>query len=437
MGNQSKLAVANVGGSASGTPNLVEGIKTGLWGTDWSGYALQGGLTGAMMGSAHVDLVTLDEVDTAMLASVGQAYPRFDRAVEVKGESAFNAVAGTLVRAGITGLILVGGNGSSGLYNALYPFLQQHGIRAGFTAKTLDGDIDQFGLDALGFHTAVTRAQGMLNGLRVNLRSNDANRLFVVQLMGRTCGRLAMCACVGSLCRNFLIPEEVPTRTPAVQVVEWLAASWLKLLHIAKAPWDKGQIFVMAEGLAEKLVPPENSHVYLPGEEPKLGETGLYMYFARSVARLLREEFHVSGRQFSGADGYKYGHESLRDSPADGRDAMTAYTLGFMLAEAIVAGGDDVVAVRHGDTFKVVPRSELLQQLGPFATAVVDPSRDAIYRAAAARRERIAFASHDLGDWPLLHAMAEHTNGAFSAQQLRDRFSDVAWLGDCKTRIAE
>jgi 6-phosphofructokinase 1 len=104
--------------------------------------------------------------------------------------------------AGIEGLIVIGGNGS---LTGAHVLASLHGIRTVGVPATIDNDIS--GVDiAIGADTAVNVALDALDKIRDTATSLE--RIFVVEVMGRRCGYIALQVALAGGCEEVLLPEQ-------------------------------------------------------------------------------------------------------------------------------------------------------------------------------------------------------------------------------------
>lgn len=102
----------------------------------------------------------------------------------------------------IDGLIVIGGNGS---LSGAHLLAQKYGIRVMGIPATIDNDVN--GVDfCLGADTAVNVALDALDKIRDTATSLE--RIFVVEVMGRDCGYLAMKVALAGGCEEVLLPEQ-------------------------------------------------------------------------------------------------------------------------------------------------------------------------------------------------------------------------------------
>lgn len=136
-----------------------------------------------------------------------------------------------LVKAGIDALVVIGGDGSftgALLFNSEYDFPVM-GIPG-----TIDNDI--FGTShTLGYDTALNTVVDVIDKIRDTASSH--NRLFLIEVMGRDAGHIALNAGIGAGAEEILIPEE-----------DLGLDRLLDSLRKSKAAGKSSSIVVIAEG---------------------------------------------------------------------------------------------------------------------------------------------------------------------------------------------
>lgn len=108
----------------------------------------------------------------------------------------------TIKKNKLDGLIVIGGNGS--LMGA-YILYSKFGIPVVGIPATIDNDVNGVDL-TIGADTAVNVALDALDKIRDTATSLE--RIFVVEVMGRNCGWIALEVALAGGCENVLIPEE-------------------------------------------------------------------------------------------------------------------------------------------------------------------------------------------------------------------------------------
>lgn len=137
----------------------------------------------------------------------------------------------TLEKRGINGLIVIGGDGSM---KGAYIFQQEYNVPVIGLPGTIDNDI--FGTDyTIGFDTAVNVATECIDKIRDTANSHD--RIFLVEVMGRDSGHIALHTAVACGAIAVLMPEAPLTMDQLMQ-----------RLDILKKQKKSSSIIIVAEG---------------------------------------------------------------------------------------------------------------------------------------------------------------------------------------------
>jgi len=108
----------------------------------------------------------------------------------------------TIERHKIDALIVIGGNGS---LTGAHALAARYGIQVIGVPATIDNDVNQVD-QCLGADTAVNVALDALDKIRDTATSLE--RIFVVEVMGRDCGYLAMKVALAGGCEDVILPEQ-------------------------------------------------------------------------------------------------------------------------------------------------------------------------------------------------------------------------------------
>lgn len=136
-----------------------------------------------------------------------------------------------LVEAGVDALVVIGGDGS---FTGAEVFNNEYGFPVMGIPGTIDNDI--FGTShTLGFDTALNTVVDCIDKIRDTASSH--NRLFLVEVMGRDAGHIALNAGIGAGAEEILIPEE-----------DLGLERLLESLRKSKASGKSSSIVVIAEG---------------------------------------------------------------------------------------------------------------------------------------------------------------------------------------------
>ena len=108
---------------------------------------------------------------------------------------------GSLKKLGINGLVIIGGDGS---FRGAHKFSNEFDIPCIGLPGTIDKDIA--GTDfTIGFDTAVNTAVEAIDKIRDTADAHD--RLFIIEVMGRDAGYIALHSGIATGAENILIPE--------------------------------------------------------------------------------------------------------------------------------------------------------------------------------------------------------------------------------------
>ena len=136
-----------------------------------------------------------------------------------------------LTKAGIDSLVVIGGDGS---FTGAEIFNKEYGFPVMGIPGTIDNDI--FGTShTLGYDTALNTVVEVIDKIRDTASSH--NRLFLVEVMGRDAGHIALNAGIGAGAEEILIPEE-----------DLGLERLLDSLKKSKASGKSSSIVVIAEG---------------------------------------------------------------------------------------------------------------------------------------------------------------------------------------------
>ncbi|HOL17931.1 MAG TPA: 6-phosphofructokinase [Bacillota bacterium] len=192
-----KIAILTSGGDAPGMNAAIRAVvRQGLY-LGLEVYGIERGFAGLVRGSAFR---RMEMGSVAGIIHRGGTILHTARAPEFLDEAVQRQAALRLKKEGITGLVVIGGDGSFRGAMALEKF----GIKTACIPGTIDNDIA--GTDStIGFDTAVNTVLDAMNRLRDTATSHE--RFFVVEVMGRNNGLLALTAGLAGGAEAILVPE--------------------------------------------------------------------------------------------------------------------------------------------------------------------------------------------------------------------------------------
>lgn len=159
------------------------------------------GFIGGYSGMVNNNYVPLDLRSVANIIQRGGSILKAGRAPEFMQPEGRRKAAEVIRSHGIDGFVCIGGDGSM---NGAHLLWQEHQIPIVAIPGTIDNDI--YGTDnTIGFDTAVNTALDAIDRIRDTAASHD--RLFIVEVMGRDSGFIAIAAGLAGGAEDIFIPE--------------------------------------------------------------------------------------------------------------------------------------------------------------------------------------------------------------------------------------
>lgn len=240
-----RIGVLTSGGDAPGMNAAVRAVvRCGVaQGLDVIG--IRRGYAGLLEG----DIVELGPRSVANIIHRGGTILGTARCEEMKTDAGLRKAAANLGTFGIDGLVAIGGDGTFRGALALSQLTDIHVVGA---PGTIDNDL--YGTDAtIGFDTAVNTAVEAIDRLRDTAEAHQ--RLFFVEVMGRTRGFIALAVGVAGGAEDVLVPE-VPTNLDVLSdsISAQLAAGKRASIIVVSEGDDAGHAFEVAQKLGSRLV---------------------------------------------------------------------------------------------------------------------------------------------------------------------------------------
>lgn len=250
-----KLAVLTSGGDASGMNAAVRSIVRTALAHNLEVYAVYEGYQGLVDGGDRIKKMDWGSVGGILQRGgtiIGTARCEAFRVREGRLMAALN-----LVKNGIDNLIVIGGDGSltgANIFRQEWPELIQELVQRGdineqdantypyLMIAGLVGSIDNdmFGTDmTIGADSALHRITEAVDAISSTAASHQ--RTFVVKVMGRNCGYLALMGAIATGADWVLIPENPPN-------IENWEKSLVDRLKAGRAAGRRDSIVILAEG---------------------------------------------------------------------------------------------------------------------------------------------------------------------------------------------
>ncbi|MFO7320112.1 MAG: 6-phosphofructokinase [Chloroflexota bacterium] len=228
-----RIAVLTSGGDAPGMNAAIRAVVRCGVHEGWEVFGVRNGYKGLMEG----DILQLGPRDVGGIIQLGGTILGSARAPEFKEVAGREKALAQLRQREIDALVVIGGNGSQTGANALY----EMGFPVVGVASTIDNDL--YGSDiTIGVDTALNIALEAIDRLKTTASSH--RRAFLVEVMGRDSGYLALMAGIAGGAEAILIPE-VPT-TPE-QVAREIHAAYERgklhgLIVVAEGAYDADEL---------------------------------------------------------------------------------------------------------------------------------------------------------------------------------------------------
>jgi 6-phosphofructokinase 1 len=191
-----RMAVLTSGGDAPGMNAAIRAAVRGGIALGLEMYGIRHGYTGLIGG----DFMPLGARDVGGIIELGGTMLGTSRCPAFLTEAGQETAVRQLMQRDVSGLVVIGGNGSQAGACAL----AQRGIPVVGIASTIDNDLAGSDI-TLGATTALGVALEAIDRLRVTASAHG--RVFLVEVMGRTCGYLALMAGIAGGAEAILIPE--------------------------------------------------------------------------------------------------------------------------------------------------------------------------------------------------------------------------------------
>ncbi|HVS65367.1 MAG TPA: ATP-dependent 6-phosphofructokinase [Thermoanaerobaculia bacterium] len=332
-----RIGISTGGGDAPGVNAVIRAATLGSIERGWDVIGIQRGFAGLLDVN---DTVVLDRDAVrgitnrggTILGTDNRGHPFDERVRDEEGQERVvdrldEAVKGA-ENLGLDALIVIGGDGTMKLAHRLY----ERGVPVVGVPKTIDNDLAGT-VVTFGFDTAATVATEAIDRLHSTAESHQ--RVFVVELMGRHAGWIALYAGIAAGADIVLIPE-IPFHWKAV----------FRKVREREAMGRRFAIAVVAEGAA----PCGGEPTYVPvkpGAAERLGG------IAERVAQAIAEETGKETRSLV------LGHLQRGGVPT-ARDRVLALRFGAAAVRIVEAGHFGTMVALDPPDVRTVPLVEAI-----------------------------------------------------------------------------
>lgn len=266
------------------------------------------GIRRGYAGMIEGDFVEMDRQSVSNILQTGGTILKSARSDTFRTPEGRAQAAVRLGMAGIDALVAIGGDGT---LEGATSLATEHGIRVVGCPGTIDNDL--FGTDeTIGFDTALNTALESIDKIRDTADAHD--RLFLVEVMGRDTGFIALACGIGGGAELVLIPEMLT------------------------------DVSAIKERILSLMVSQSRSSIVVVAEGDELG--GAHM-----IRQALADDSafdHIDTRVSV------LGHIQRGGSPT-ARDRVLASRLGAAAVEALIEGHDSVMVGVVNNDLKLTP----------------------------------------------------------------------------------
>lgn len=299
------------GGDAPGMNACIRAVVRTTLHEGHSIFGIYGGYTGLING----ELMPLNRHSVSNIIQKGGTFLKTSRCETFRHKSGRRRAADKINEWAIEGLIVIGGDGS---FRGAHALFKEHNIPVIGVPATIDNDI--FGTDlTIGYDTAVTTALHSIDKIRDTAASH--NRLFIVEVMGRNAGFIALEVGICGGAEEILVPE---------------TKSDLKKLGDEIKTWSKAG---------------KKSSLIVVAEGDDLGN-------ANTIADKVKEAYNIESHVCV------LGHTQRGGSPT-ATDRVLASRLGFHAVHEFLKGKEDIMVGWKSNQLNTIPLPQAWEKKKP------------------------------------------------------------------------
>lgn len=236
------IAILTSGGDAPGMNAAIRSAAKYAMSKGIKVYGIRRGYAGML----HDEIFEMTSTDVSGVVDRGGTFLLTARLPEFKQPEVRAQAAAKLKAKGIEGLVVIGGDGSFHGADFLY---KEHGIKAIGIPGTIDNDIA--GSDyTIGYDTTLNVILDAMGKLRDTATSHE--RTYLLEVMGRHAGDLALYSCLAGGGDGLLIPEKGYSIDELANQINQRRAQG-KLHDIIVVAEGVGSAFDIAKDLKDKV----------------------------------------------------------------------------------------------------------------------------------------------------------------------------------------
>src|ERR1700741_4580861 len=181
------------------------------------------------------DFVNLTKSKVSNIIHRGGTILKTARSERFKTLEGLKTATATFDKHELDGFIVIGGDGS---FAGALEFSKYHQVKTVGCPGTIDNDL--VGTDfTIGYDTAINNVVDAVDKIRDTAESHD--RIFVVEVMGRDAGLIALRSAIGSGAEAILIPERKGDLALLLQKIKtWRKSKSSKIIIVAEGDENGG-----------------------------------------------------------------------------------------------------------------------------------------------------------------------------------------------------
>lgn len=244
MSKIKKIGVFTSGGDSPGMNAAIRAVVRSALFYNLEVVGIMRGYEGMILG----EFMDMDSKSVANIIQRGGTMLRTARSAEFRTKEGRETAYQQLKSKGIDALVAIGGDGT---FTGAKIFGEEFDIPILGLPGTIDNDL--FGTDfTIGYDTAINNVVEAIDRIRDTAESHS--RLFIVEVMGRDCGLIALRSGIGVGAESIFIPETKTDLQALMHRLEISRADKLsKILIVAEGEGDSGGALELAERIKERF----------------------------------------------------------------------------------------------------------------------------------------------------------------------------------------
>jgi 6-phosphofructokinase len=335
--------------------------------------------------SAHVRWLSREDV--ARIHLEGGSILRTARANPTKQPEHLANTVAALKGLGVNHLVTIGGDDTA--TSSIKVAEAADGLRVVHVPKTIDNDLPlPGGIPTFGYETAREHGAAVIE--RIIEDCKTTGRWFVIVVMGRTAGHLALGSATAAGAHVVVVPEELPGGDAAVVPLDEIVRRIEGALVKRRAAGHPDGVAVVAEGIAEHIDPADltalesvarDEHGHIRLADVPLGRVLCDALKASLAARGVDVAFYTKD----------VGYE-LRCAAPTAFDREYTRDLGVGAVRSLMDGVSGALITRQAGACVPIPFADLLDpKTGRAGVRRIDTSTDS-YRHAVSLQSRVVAA---------------------------------------------